>query len=151
MGSRFEARRGRGFAFSLVALCGAGVAAVAISVAAETQAPRALDRVPHAEPVNPDSFQKAEAAAPATGLSAPSVAPHRRETLGEAQQAMTAARARLDAANAAYSSMMKRNYPRGEAKAAIVAERDAARAASAQTAARLRDVGGEVPAAPAER
>ena len=151
MGSRFEARRGRGFAFSLVALCGAGVAAVAISVAAETQAPRALDQVPHAEPVSPDSFQEAETAAPASQASPHSVAPHRREALIDAQQAVAAARARLDAANSAYSSMMKRNYPRGEAKAAIVAERDAARAASAQAAARLRDRSGGVPAAPAER
>ena len=152
MVGKFGDRRERGFKFVRVAAWGIGVAAFATTAAAaDSGEPRALDAVPLAESVSPDSLLAPEHQAPATEPAALSVPPYRRDALIEAEQAMAVARARLDAANAAYSNMMKRNYPRGEAKAAIVAERDAARAASAQAAARLRDLGAAVPAAPADR
>ncbi|MFP8877818.1 MAG: hypothetical protein VCB99_13130 [Myxococcota bacterium] len=151
MGTKFGDRRRRRFSFARAVAWGIGVAALATTAAAESQEPRALDDVPHVQPVSPDSLLAPENEAPVAEPSAASVPPYRRDVLIDAQQAMAVARARLDAANAAYSKMMKRNYPRGEAKAAIVAERDVARAASAQAAARLRDLGGSVPAAPVER
>ena len=151
MVGRFGDCWGRGFRFARVVAWGIGVAAFATTAAADSGEPRALDDVPLAESVSPDSLLAPERQAPVAEPAAVSVPPHRREALVEAEQAVAVARARLDAANAAYSNMMKRNYPRGEAKATIVAERDAARAGSAQAAARLRDLGGAVPAALADR
>jgi len=46
----------------------------------------------------------------------------------EAREGVTAAQAQLEAANGDVSRMRRRNHPRGEARAAIFASRDAARA-----------------------
>jgi hypothetical protein len=43
-------------------------------------------------------------------------------------------------ANAAYSKMMARDYPQGDARAAIVLERDAARKACEQANARYVEI-----------
>ena len=114
---------------------------------------RSPDDIPTAQPVNLDALPVAETEPPefGAGRQLNSIAPHQREAFESAQKAMAVARARLDAANASYSNMMARNYPRGEAKAAIVAERDSARAAYAQASANFRDLGGEAPAAQDER
>lgn len=120
------------------------------------------DDVPIAQPtdvnrpplVRPDDLDAADLpafAAPDAGTQAASVPPHRRDSFVRARKTLAVARARLDAANAAYSKMLARSYPRGEAKVAILAERDGADAAYAQAAAEFRDLGGEVPASRAER
>ena len=66
---------------------------------------------------DPDALVTTEAADPAPAAPAPSAKP---AALAEAQR-------RLDDANAAYSNMIARDYPRGDARAAIISERDAAR------------------------
>jgi len=127
--------------------------------------PSGLDAIPHSRPSeleavpagrtrSLDPLPVAEDALPESAGGdgqLDSIAPHQREAFESARKAMSSARARLDAANAAYSNMMARNYPRGEAKAAIIAERNTARAAYAQASADFRDLGGEVPAARDER
>jgi hypothetical protein len=50
------------------------------------------------------------------------------ERLSAAKQALAASKARLDAANAAYSRSITRDEPRGQGRADIIATRDAARA-----------------------
>lgn len=107
--------------------------------------------LPGAESESLDAAEAPESAGAETGTQATALSPHLREAFAKAQKAVTAGRARLEAANSAYSSMMARNYPRGEAKTTIVAERDAARAAYAQAVARFGDLGGQAPAAQAER
>jgi hypothetical protein len=64
-----------------------------------------------------------------------------RETLRDAQ---AAARAALER----YAEMQRANYPRGEARAEIVSERERALAALARAKQALRDVDPGVPAAP---
>jgi hypothetical protein len=69
-------------------------------------------------PVAPDD-RRAESAAPAPAARDAGDAAHRR---------LEAARARYDAAVAAYAQALGRNYPRGSARRAIVEERNAAEA-----------------------
>lgn len=147
MRRRFDVVRRRGFEALLLA-AGIGFVSLASSFAAETEPTVPLEDVPHAEPVSPDSLLAPEAAPPASDPAALPVTPRLRGELASAQQALAEAGARLDAANAAYGNMMARNYPTGEAKAAIVSEREAALAAYEHAAARYRALGGEVPASP---
>jgi hypothetical protein len=53
--------------------------------------------------------------------------PEERARLERARARLEAARQRLEAANVAYSQMRARDYPRGAARAEIVAERASAR------------------------
>jgi len=53
---------------------------------------------------------------------------HWRARADAARERVTAAQAQLEAANGDVSRMRRRNHPRGEARAAIFASRDAARA-----------------------
>lgn len=65
----------------------------------------------------------------------------------ELHQSLEDARARYDAIDAKYTSMITRNYPRGEARRVIVAERDVARRDLADAERRYPSVQGEpVPA-----
>jgi len=68
-------------------------------------------------PEDPDSLVATGAADPTPAAPAPAAA----------SPVLTAAQRRLEAANAAYSNMIARDYPRGDARAAIISERDAAR------------------------
>ena len=110
-----------------------------------------LDDVPVAQPVSPDSLLAPPPKSPGGSPQAPPVPLARREEFFRAQQALNEAATRLEAANAAYGNMMARNYPTGDAKAAIVTRRDEARAAYDEAAARFRELGGELPAAQADR
>ena len=88
-----------------------------------------LDAVPVATAEDPDSLVTAaedpdELVATSEGDPAPAASSPAKES-----PSLAAARSRLDQANAAYSNMLARNYPRGDARAAIIAERDSARAA----------------------
>ena len=148
MRRRLDVSRRRGFE-ALLAAAGIGFVSLVSPLAAEIKPTVPLDDVPLAEPVSLDSLLPPEAAASVSDPAAPPVTPQLRDELARATQALNAAAVRRDAANAAYGNMMARDYPSGEAKAAIVAERDAAHAAYEQAAARYRDLGGSVPAAPA--
>jgi hypothetical protein len=57
-----------------------------------------------------------------------------------ARDEVVAARQRLDRANAAYGQMRARDYPRGDARADIVRERDAARAEYLRASARYTEL-----------
>jgi len=144
MRRRLELSRGRAFEALLLA-AGMGFVSLVSPLAAEIQPTVPLDDVRFAEPVGPDSLLAPEDATPVSDPATPQVG----DELASARQALDAAAVRLHAANAAYGNMMARNYPSGDAKAAIVAERDAAHAAYEQAVARYRDLGGNVPAAPA--
>jgi len=150
MRSNFDLFRRRGFEALLVAAA-LGFAALTSPLAAESGETVPLEDVPLAQPVSPDSLLAPEPAAPAGDAEVPPVAPQLREKFVRAQQALNAAATRLEAANAAYGNMMARNYPSGEAKAVIVTERDEARAAYDEAAGRYRELGGELPAAQADR
>ena len=116
---------------------------------------KSLDAADTGESVDPDtidgdseSLDAAEAPAPATGAasqSAPLAPPAAlpaiddADTRAQAQSAreeVLVAQQRVKQANAAYSSMMTRDYPQGDARAAIVEERDAAGQAYQQASAR---------------
>lgn len=58
----------------------------------------------------------------------------------DAREAVLVAQQRAAQANAAYSKMMSRDYPQGDARAAIVLERDAARKACDQANARYAEI-----------
>lgn len=151
MGSRFF-RGCRGvLGVALFAASGLLVAAVGDPRVAHAEGSVSLDDVPSAETVSLDAAEAEQSAAPGAASRGAAVEPGLRDARTAAQKGLAAARARLDAANAAYSKMMARNYPRGEAKVAIIDERDEARAAYAEATAEFRDLGGEVPAARAER
>lgn len=63
----------------------------------------------------------------------------------DAREAVLVAQQRVAQANAAYSSMMARDYPQGDARAAIVSERDAARKAYEQANAHYAEILKQVP------
>ncbi|MCH2169793.1 hypothetical protein MK489_03330 [Myxococcota bacterium] len=71
------------------------------------------DALPHPIAVEPDDLLVGTEAGP---------------RIADTSREIQAARQRLDRANARYSNMMSRNYPRGDARVAIVAERRAAEA-----------------------
>jgi hypothetical protein len=84
-----------------------------------------------------------------TGVPAPVAAPapvpdiesaaERAEALRIHEEAVAATQ-ELNAANAAYSEMMARGYPTGDARARIIQQRDTARAAHTQANARYQDL-----------
>jgi len=82
------------------------------------------DPVATREPVDPDSLR----AEPVPPRPQPPIGPDGTPRPDPAYERWEAARARYEAALAAYRNMTSRNSPRGGARAAIVAERDAARA-----------------------
>ena len=113
--------------------------------------PADLNRVPHAEPESLDAAETPSWTPSDAETQGTSLRPQDRAAFTKAGKALSLARGRLEAANAAYSKMMARGYPRGEAKAAIIQERDRARSAAARAASEYRALGGEVPAAQGER
>ncbi len=150
MRSSIDMLRRRGFAALLVAAA-LGFAAVTNSPAAEPGETVPLEDVPHVQPVSPDSLLT-PSPEPLPGDAEPAPVPaQNREAFLRARQALDTAATRLEAANAAYSNMMAHHYPSGDAKAAIVTERDEARAAYDEAAAAYRELGGEIPAAQADR
>jgi len=110
---------------------------------------KSLDAVDTGESVDPDaidgdseSLDAAEAPAqgqPAT-MAPPAALPEIDDATARAQatsarEAVLVAQQRVKQADAAYSSMMGRDYPQGDARAAIVQERDAAAKAYQQASA----------------
>ena len=84
------------------------------------------------------------AASPARAQGAPAaLSPDQRaywrDTAAELRARVTAAAVREEAATAAYSRMLTRRYPAGQAKAAIIDERDVAARALAEARAEVRD------------
>lgn len=84
-----------------------------------------------------------------TDVPAPVAAPAAVPDIGSAAERAEAQRIheeavvatqRLNGANAAYSEMMARGYPTGDARARIIQQRDTARAAHAQANARYQDL-----------
>jgi hypothetical protein len=138
----------------LIALCG---------VTAQAQAPtRSLDSVSSGDSKSLDSVEKgksvdldaaesggaesldaAEIASPS--LPAPAPLPEidddamRAQAQG-ARDAVLVAQQRAEQANAAYSKMMARDYPQGDARAAIVEERASAQQAHQQASARYAEI-----------
>ena len=111
-------------------------------------ASKSLDAAYTGKSVDPDaddtggsaSLDAAEAGSP-TPLPAPAALPEiddaaTRAQAQSAREAVLVAQQRVQQANASYSSMMTRDYPQGDARAAIVQERDAAAAAYQQASAR---------------
>jgi hypothetical protein len=145
----------RAAAALLIALCG---------VSAQAQAPsRSLDSVARGEAKSLDSAAKGRSVdldaagsggGPATldAVTAASPAPPAPVPLPEiedeamralaqgARDAVVAAQQRAEKAKAAYSKMRARNYPQGDARAAIVQERDSARQAHQQASARYAEI-----------
>ena len=138
----------------LIALCG---------VTAQAQAPsrsldsvdkgesKSLDSVDTGESVDLDdaesggaeSLDAAEIASPS--LPAPPPLPEidddaMRAQAHDARDAVLVAQQRAEQANAAYSKMMSRDYPQGDARAAIVQERDSAQQAHQQANARYAEI-----------
>ena len=110
---------------------------------------KSLDSVDTGESVDPDtldggseSLDAAEAAPSQPAAMAPPAAlpeiddADMRAKAQSARQAVLVEQQRVQQANAAYSSMLTRGYPQGDARAAIVQERDAAAAAYQQASAR---------------
>lgn len=110
---------------------------------------KSLDSVDTGDTVDPDtldggseSLDAAEAAPPQpAAMAAPAALPEiddaeMRAKAQSARQAVLVEQQRVQQANAAYSSMLTRGYPQGDARAAIVQERDAAAAAYQQASAR---------------
>ena len=128
-----------------------GFLVLASPVAAESGGTVPLDDVPVAETVDPNSLLAPPAKAPGESDALPPVPLDEREAFVRAEEAMNEAMTRLEAANAVYGNMMARNYPTGSAKAAIITERDEARAAYDRAAARFVAIGGQIPAAQADR
>lgn len=75
--------------------------------------------------VEPDDARNAPASAPAALPEIDDAAA--RSAAERARHEVETARERLNRANAAYSQMRARDYPRGDARAAVVRERDEAR------------------------
>jgi len=86
-----------------------------------------------------DAARDADDAAPAPDDGDERAAWARRAA--EARMRVEKARARVKAAEDAYQNMRQRNYPRGEAKDAIVAEVEASKKALAAAEARLQRLG----------
>ena len=150
MRSGIDSFRRRGFEVLLLAFA-LGFIAVTSPLAQERGETIPLDDVPVAQPVSPDSLLAPPPKSPGGSPQVPPVPLARREEFLRAQEVLNEAAIHLEAANAAYGNMMARNYPSGEAKAAIVTQRDEARAAYDQAAARFRELGGELPAAQSDR
>ena len=107
----------------------AGLLAVRVAALEPLEAP-GPDALPEPAAVGPGDLLARGGSDPAGGVAASEI---------------EAARQRLNRANASYSNMMARNYPRGDARAAIVAER---RAAEAHLLAMLRASGSTDAAVP---
>ncbi len=115
---------------------------------------KSLDAVGTGVSVDPDtldgrsrSLDAAEAPAQgqATSLPQPEPLPEIEDATARAQaqssrEAVLSAQQRVQQANAAYSRMITRDYPQGDARAAIVAERDAAVTAYQQANARYEAI-----------
>ena len=115
---------------------------------------KSLDAVDTGESVDPDSLDGGsesldDAESPAQGQSAslpqPAPLPEIEDATARAQaqssrEAVLVAQQRVLQANAAYSRMITRDYPQGDARAAIVQERDAAAAAYQQASARYESI-----------
>jgi hypothetical protein len=130
-------------AVMLVLLCGASARAQDNSHSldsVDTGESKSLDAADTGESVDPDtidgdseSLDAAEAPAqgqPAT-MAPPAALPEidddaTRAKAQSAREAVLVAQQRVKQANAAYSTMMTSGYPQGDARAAIVQERDAA-------------------------
>lgn len=128
----------------LVLLCGATAQAQNPSRSldsVDTGESKSLDAVDNGESVDPDAADTGgsesldAAEAPAQGQQAPLAPPaalpeiddaDTRAQAQSAREAVLVAQQRVQQATAAYSSMMTRDYPQGDARAAIVQERDAA-------------------------
>lgn len=140
-------------AFMLVLFCGATAQAQGPSRSldsVDTGKSKSLDAADTGESVDPDTIdgdsESLDAAeAPAQGQPAPMAPPAAlpeiddADTRAQAQSAreeVLVAQQRVQQANAAYSSMMARDYPQGDARAAIVQERDAASQAYQQASTR---------------
>ena len=142
-------------AIMLVLLCGANAQAQDQSHSLDSvddAKSKSLDAVDTGESVDPnggdtggsESLDAAEApaAAPtAAALTAPAALPEiddatMRAQAQSAREVVLVAQQRVQRANAAYSSMMARDYPQGDARAAIVQERDAAGQAELQASVR---------------
>jgi hypothetical protein len=144
-------------AFMLALLCGATAHAQSNSRSLDSVdhgASKSLDAVDTGESIDPDaldggskSLDAAEAPAqgqPAT-MASPTALPEIDDATARAQamsarEAVLVAQQRVKQADAAYSSMMTRDYPQGDARAAIVQERDAAGLAYQQANARYEAI-----------
>lgn len=144
----------RAAAVILIALCGA--------TAQAQQGTRSLDSVDDAKSKSLDSVDVGESVDPDDAEAAGSESLDAAETSPSAQPAPPAlpdiddpaalaqardardavlvAQQRVTQANTAYSNMMSRDYPQGDARAAIVLERDAARKAYEQANAHYAEV-----------
>ncbi len=144
----------RAVAVILIALCGA--------TAQAQEEPRSLDSVDKGESKSLDAADTGESVdlddAEATGSesldaaeTSPSVQPappalpdiddpNALAQARDARDAVLVAQQRVAQANAAYSNMMSRDFPQGDARAAIVLERDAARKAYEQANAHYAKV-----------
>lgn len=143
--------RGKHFSEALRLFLALGLMALASPVGAESGGTVPLDDVPVAESVDPNSLLAAPSKSPGESDSSPPVPLDGREMFVRAQEAMNEAMTRLEAANAVYGNMMARSYPTGSKKAAIITERDEARAAYDRAAARFVALGGQISAAQADR
>lgn len=119
-------------------------------------ASKSLDAVDTGESVDPDAVDTGESeslddaeAAPSAAQAAPSAPPaalpeiddaDTRAQAQSARQAVLVEQQRVKQADAAYSSMMTSGYPQGDARAAIVQERDAAQQAYQQANARYTSI-----------
>lgn len=141
----------RAAAAVLVVLCGV--------IAQAEDGSRSLDSAATGEARSLDSADKGESVdldaansggsesldAAGTDASAPAPLPEIDDATVHAQaqdarDAVVAAQQRSTQANAAYSKMRARDYPQGDARAAIVKERDAARQAYEQASARYQEI-----------
>jgi len=140
-------------AFMIVLLWGATAHAQGPSRSLDSVATgdsKSLDAVDTGESVDPDALDSGSesldaAEAPAQGQPAPMAPPAALPAIDDdamraqaesARNAVLVEQQRVLQANAAYSSMMTRDYPQGDARAAIVQERDAASQAYQQASAR---------------
>ena len=138
----------------LVVLCGATAQAEDPSRSLDSVdkgGSKSLDSVDKGESVDLDaaesggaeSLDTAEVAPPAPSSPAPlpeiDDATMRAEAQG-ARDAVLVAQKRSEQANAAYSKMMARDYPQGDARAAIVQERDLAQQAHQQASAHYKEI-----------
>lgn len=115
---------------------------------------KSLDAVDTGESLDPDTLSGGsesldDAESPAQGqpasLPEPAPLPEIDDATARAQaqssrEAVLVAQQRVQQANAAYSRMITRDYPQGDARAAIVQERDAAVAAYQQANARYESI-----------
>jgi hypothetical protein len=145
-------------AVMLVLLCGATAQAQDPSRSldsVDTGESKSLDAVDTGESVDPDAVDTGEsesldaAEAPAPAQSAPMAPPaalpeiddaNSRAQAQSAREAVLVAQQRVEQANAAYSSMMTRDYPQGDARAAIVQERGAASQSYQQVSTRYEAI-----------